>query len=59
MGIGMVDIDLIRQSIVQHWMMRYCGVKIEQWAYDFMLLTQDAGISAAYCFDYFAEWINA
>lgn len=55
----MVDFDLIRQAIVQHWMMRHCGVKPEQWAFDFMLVTQKAGISTHDCFNYFSEWVNA
>lgn len=54
----MPDIESIVQAIRQHHFMRYCGVSIERFAYDWMLNAQDAGIGVAHCFDTFHEWMN-
>lgn len=54
----MPDIELIFQAIYQHHFMRYCGVSVTRFAYDWMLNAQDAGIDIAHCFQTYCKWVN-
>ena len=54
----MPDIESIFQAIYQHHFMRYCGVTLDRFAYDWMLNAQAAGIDIAPCFKTFCEWVN-
>ena len=54
----MPDIYDIVQGIRQFGMTIYCGISPENWAYHWMLCTQDAGIGVSHCFDTFHEWVN-
>ena len=54
----MPDIYNIIEKIREFGMTIYCGISPGNWAYHWMLNTQDAGIGVCHCLVTFDAWVN-